>query len=145
MSINFNAIEGLSWPQWLKIPHNKQLFENNPNKARNRYMEEEAELIETMMLHERMRSEAEQKQRDLSQVLREVVTNDSLQATPAGAAGAGGGFSQNIGIGNFAVGTFLGSNALSENAGDNTENNQLNIASDGGYRRFTVGNQGKLK
>ena len=134
MAINFNAVEGLSWPQWLKIPHNKQLFESNPNKARARYMEEEAELIETMMLQERMRADAEQRQRELSQVLREVVTNENLEPTPAGATGVGGGFSQNIGIGNFAIGTFL-----------NVEKEQFDVAQDGGFLRFRVGNQGKTR
>ena len=57
MAIDFNMVQGISWRDWVRIPNNKRLFESNPAKARRRYMEEEAELIENVLLQERMQQE----------------------------------------------------------------------------------------
>jgi len=144
MAIDFNMVQGLSWTDWVRIPNNKRLFESNPAKARRRYMEEEAELIENVLLQERMQQErqaemmaerqrqimiASERQQSLSRFLSEAVTADVDNMNPApgsGASGAGG-FNLFTGIGNYAVGTFL------QQGG-----NQTSTATDEGFDRFTV-------
>ena len=149
--IDFNQIQGISWKEWVKAPNNKRLFESNPNLARRRYMEEEAEFIENILFQERMRSEeqerlmhlamekqameARERQQSLSQLLRETATADhdsNVQSVSGigGAASGGGsgeGFLSRVGIGNYAVGTFLTLNLQ-----------QVSTQPDDGYERFTV-------
>ena len=144
MAIDFNMVQGLSWTDWVRIPNNKRLFESNPAKARRRYMEEEAELIENVLLQERMQQErqaemmaerqrqimiASERQQSLSKFLAEAVTADVDNMNPAPGSGAsgGGGFNLFTGIGNYAVGTFL------QQGG-----NQTSTATDEGFDRFTI-------
>jgi len=158
MAIDFNMVQGLSWTDWVRIPNNKRLFESNPAKARRRYMEEEAELIENVLLQERMQQErhaemmverqrqimiASERQQSLSKFLAETVTADVDNMNPApgtGASGAGG-FTLNSGIGNFAIGTHLNQGQdtgyasgafLSTHGAINTN------TSDEGFERLTV-------
>jgi len=158
MAIDFNMVQGISWTDWVQIPNNKILFESNPTKARRRYMEEEAELIENVLLQERMQQErhaemmverqrqimiASERQQSLSRFLSEAVTADVDNMNPApgtGASGAGG-FTLNSGIGNFAIGTHLNQGQdtgyasgafLSTHGAINTN------TSDEGFERLTV-------
>ena len=133
--INFNQHYGLSWQQWVKIPNNKMLFEQNPIKAKARYMEEEAEYIENVMLQERIRLDSVERQRTLAQQLRSIteVADDSNVAAvggvsaPGGAAGSGGGYNVLEGIGSYAVGTYLTFDLI-----------PADVAHDEGPYRFTV-------
>ena len=146
MAIDFNMVQGLSWTDWKIIPHNKRLFESDPIKARRRYMEEEAELIENVLLQQKMQQErqaemmverqrqimiASEKQQALSQMLREVTQNqsdvDNMNPAPGTGASGAGGFNLFTGIGNYAIGTYL------QQGG-----NQTSTATDEGFDRFTV-------
>ena len=148
MAIDFNQISGLSWKDWVKIPNNKILFESNPQEARRRYMEEEAEFIENVLLQERMQQErqaemmverqrqimiASEKQQSLSRMLREVTQNqsdvDNLNPAPGTGASGAGGFNLFTGIGNYAIGTYL------QQGGNQTANK---YEADEGFDRFTV-------
>jgi hypothetical protein len=158
MAIDFNMVQGISWADWKRIPNNKRLFESDPIKARRRYMEEEAELIENVLLQERMQQErhaemmverqrqimiASERQQSLSRFLSEAVTADVDNMNPApgsGASGAGG-FTLNSGIGKFAIGTHLNQGQdtgyasgafLSTHGAINTN------TSDEGFERLTV-------
>ena len=158
MAIDFNMVQGLSWTDWIRIPHNKRLFESNPTKARRRYMEEEAELIENVLLQERMQQErqaemmverqkqimiASERQQSLSRFLAEAVTADVDNMNPAPGSGAGGGGGMNTftGIGNQAVGTFLqfGQNIGYASGAFVSAHGSINTnPSDEGFDRFTV-------
>ena len=132
--IDFNQIQGISWKEWVKAPNNKRLFESNPNLARRRYMEEEAEFIENILLQERMKAEenkrlmhlamkqqemeARERQQSLSQLLRETATADhdsNVQSVSGfGGAAAGGGSgevdSRTAGVAYMVVGAWRDSN-----------------------------------
>ena len=160
MAIDFNMVQGLSWTDWVRIPNNKRLFESNPAKARRRYMEEEAELIENVLLQERMQQErqaemmaerqrqimiASERQQSLSKMLGEVTQYqsdvDNMNPAPGTGASGAGGFTLNSGIGNFAIGTHLNQGQdtgyasgafLSTHSAINTN------TSDEGFERLTV-------
>ena len=135
--INLNHVQGLSWRDWVRIPQNKLLFEQNPARARARYMEEEAELVETFMLQERMRVESIERQNLLSEQLQSITSQnlDSLSPTGGGSSEA----QISVGIGSSAVGTYLkpGCNGTGATAGC-----QSSQSVDGGFERFTVGTFG---
>ena len=123
--IDFNTIQGVSWKDWVKIPNNKRLFESNPNLARRRYMEEEAEFIENILLQEKVRdeqerlmhqqaNEAKERQLSLAQLLRETANPESdtnvVSVSGFGGAAAGGGSgegdSRTAGVGYMVVGAW---------------------------------------
>ena len=160
MAIDFNMVQGLSWTDWKRIPHNKRLFESDPIKARRRYMEEEAELIENVLLQEKMQQErqaemmverqrqimiASEKQQSLSRMLREVTQNqsdvDNLNPAPGTGASGAGGMNTFTGIGNQAIGTFLqqGQGIGYASGAFLTAHGSIQTnATDEGFDRFTV-------
>ena len=147
MAIDFNHITGLSWKDWVKIPNNKRLFESNPNLARRRYMEEEAEFIENILLQEKIKAEqeilmhqrsneAKLRQESLAQQLREIANPESdtnvVSVSGFGGAAAGGGSGEGdsrlAGVGNMVVGAWM--------------DNQKKVVysePDVGYERWIVG------
>lgn len=160
MAINFNTVQDISWAHWIKIPHNKKLYESNPTKARRKYMEEEAELIENILLQERIQQErqaeinaerqrqimiASEKQQALSRMLREATQNqsdvDNLNPAPGTGASGAGGLNVFSGIGNFAVGTHLAQGQNIGYASGAFLSAHGSIATnpiDEGFERFTV-------
>jgi len=97
-------------------------------------MEEEAELVETMMLQERMRVEAIERQNLLSEQLQSITADNQNVLSPTG-----GGSSEaqiSVGIGSSAVGTYLKPGCNGTGA---TSACQNSTSVDGGYERFTVG------
>tara|TARA_B100000287_G_C20453658_1_gene710532 strand:+ start:27 stop:512 length:486 start_codon:yes stop_codon:yes gene_type:complete len=160
MAINFNTVQDISWAHWIRIPHNKKLYESNPTKARRKYMEEEAELIESILLQERIQQErqaeinaerqrqimiASEKQQALSRMLREATQNqsdvDNLNPAPGTGASGAGGFTLNSGIGNFAIGTHLNKGqdtGYASGAFLSTHGSINTNTSDEGFERFTV-------
>tara|TARA_R110000744_G_scaffold143313_1_gene255157 strand:+ start:234 stop:686 length:453 start_codon:yes stop_codon:yes gene_type:complete len=147
MAIDFNSIIGISWKDWVRSPNNKRLFESNPAKARARYMEEEAEFIENIILQERIKdeqevllhqraNEAKLRQQSLSQQLREIVNADSdtnvVSVSGFGGAAAGGGSgegdSRTAGVGYMVVGAWMNNSKV-----------VVNSEPDVGYERWIVG------
>tara|TARA_R110001592_G_scaffold32310_5_gene113360 strand:+ start:8926 stop:9354 length:429 start_codon:yes stop_codon:yes gene_type:complete len=132
--INLNHVQGLSWRDWVRIPQNKLLFEQNPARAKARYMEEEAELVETFMLQERMRVETIERQNLLSEQLRSITTDNVNMLSPT--AGGSSEAAVSVGIGSSAVGTYLKAGCNGNGA---TAGCQNSSSVDGGFERFTVG------
>ena len=136
MAIDFNQIPGLSYNEWIKIPHNKALHEKDQNKAQQRFIEEEQEYIQQIVLQERIQQDRQQTLQNQLRSITEVSDNTNVanMATPGVAAGAaggassgGGGFSFKTGWGHYSIGTYLDENL-----------NHVNKLVDEGYERWTI-------
>ena len=92
---------GLSWHQWIADPKNKKLFESNQAEAMKKFKYDEEDYIEQLIIQE---------------------------GSAAGGPVAGsGGYSVGIGIGFFAIGTFLDGNLQ-----------HVDSLADEGFERFTI-------
>tara|TARA_R110002012_G_scaffold312355_1_gene522994 strand:- start:583 stop:966 length:384 start_codon:yes stop_codon:yes gene_type:complete len=122
---------GLSWGEWIADPGNKKLFEWNQVEARKKFLRDENDYIEQIILHERILQE----KADMTS-----IANMALTSGVGGvAASGGGGYGDeetlnsptfNTGIGNYAIGTFF-----------NSEGEQvatLALAGANGFDRFTI-------
>ena len=123
MSINSQLHIGLSWHEWVMDPENKKLFEWDRAEARRKYLIDENEYVEQILLQERIFQE--------KRIQQEI--NTTLNAMPPGGGRASaseisGGI--NTGIGNFAIGTFLNE--------DGDQVLTLELAGLEGFNRFTI-------
>ena len=136
--MNINSQIGLSWNEWIRDPENKRLYEWNQAEARKKFLRDEDEYIQQIILQEKI---IEDKQRILAQQLRimvieqedplSVANTTSTSGVGGMAASGGGGFSNlKTGIDNFVVGTYL--------TADGVQVATAALAGDEGFDRFTV-------
>ena len=118
--MNLNSQPGLSWHEWVADPGNKKLFEWNQIEARKKFLRDENDYIEQIVLHERRIQESQQ---DVTSIANMALTS----GVGGTAASGGGGYNINTGIGNFSIGTYL-----------NSALEHILIAVDEGFTRFTV-------
>ena len=74
MSINSQLHIGLSWHEWVMDPENKKLFEWDRAEARRKYLIDENEYVEQILLQERIFQE--------KRIQQEI--NTTLNAMPPG-------------------------------------------------------------
>jgi hypothetical protein len=135
MNINFNKIPGLSWNEWIKIPMNESLNRQDPARAKQKFIEDEHEYIQQIILQERIQQE---RQQTLQNQLRETVTHNAevdyisspghgYGAGSAAASAGAGGFQFKTGWGNYVIGTYL-----------DARKNPVDELVDEGYERWTI-------
>ena len=95
--MNINSQIGLSWNEWIRDPENKRLYEWNQAEARKKFLRDEDEYIQQIILQEKI---IEDKQRILAQQLRNMVieqedplsvANTTSTSGVGGMAASGGG------------------------------------------------------
>ena len=108
---------GLSWHEWVMDPENKKLFEWNRAEARRKYLIDENEYIEQILLQERIIQE---------RIIQETTFEGSI---PLALGGGGRTSVDNIssGVGRYSIGTFL-----------NEEGEQVDTAAEAGVTGTSI-------
>ena len=119
---------GLSWHQWIADPKNKKLFESNQAEAIKKFKYDEEDYIEQLIIQERIQQEIQLKEQQESVSALGLPSAIGVAGSAAGGPVAGsGGYSVGIGIGFFAIGTFLDGNLQ-----------HVDSLADEGFERFTI-------